>query len=187
MNKERRSLFQKLKGTIRPNLVIGFEFIMCLLFWLPRFPIFCSLKAGLLRLMGAKIGKGVVIYPGVWIMNGRNFKVGEDVDFSYGVLITTSGGVTIGDRVLIGYRTQILSTNHTIPPIGERIPISGDSDGPVFIGDDVWIGANCIILPGVTIGEGAVVAAGSVVVKDVPANSVSAGVPATTKRFRSNE
>ena len=111
---------------IRNNLVILFESLMHIIFSLPRFRIFILLKISILKLMGAKFGRGVVIYPGVWIMNGRNLIVGNDVDFAYGVLVTTSGGVTIGDRVLIGYRTQILSTNHSIPPIGEKFPISGD-------------------------------------------------------------
>jgi acetyltransferase-like isoleucine patch superfamily enzyme len=169
---------------MRSNLVILFELIMCLVFSLPRFPIFNFLKVSLLRVMGAKFGKGVVIYPGVWIMNGRNLIVGDEVDFALGVIVTTSGGVTIGNRVLIGYRTQILSANHTVPAVGQPISISGDIAGPVFIGDDVWIGANCTITPGVTIGEGAVIGAGSVVVKDIPANSVNVGVPTKTIRFR---
>ncbi len=169
---------------IRNNLVILFESLMHVIFSLPRFRIFILLKISILKLMGAKFGRGVVIYPGVWIMNGRNLIVGNDVDFAYGVLVTTSGGVTIGDRVLIGYRTQILSTNHSIPPIGEKFPISGDKPAKVKIANDVWIGANCIIAPGVTIGEGAVIAAGSVVVKDVPPNSINAGVPSRIIRFR---
>ena len=134
--------------------------------------------------MGAKFGKGVVIYPGVWINPGRNLIVGNDVDLAKDVLITTSGGVRIGDRTLIGYRTQIISINHSIPPVGEPFPISGDDPGEVVIGNDVWIGASCIITPGVTIGEGAVIAAGSVVTKNVDANSIVAGVPAKLIKMR---
>ena len=96
----------------------------------------------------------------------------------------TSGGVYIGKRTLIGYRTQILSANHTIPPLGEPFPISGDSYAPVCIEDDVWVGANCVITAGVTIGKGAVVAAGSVVTKDVLANSIVGGVPARIIKMR---
>jgi acetyltransferase-like isoleucine patch superfamily enzyme len=135
--------------------------------------------------MGARIGKGVVFYPGVWIVPGRNLVIEDDVDLAKDIIITTSGGVFIGARTLIGYRTQIFSSNHEIPPIGQRIPISGNVHAPVNIGKDVWIGANCIITPGVTIGEGAVVAAGSVVTKDVISNAVVGGVPAKLIRMRS--
>jgi acetyltransferase-like isoleucine patch superfamily enzyme len=134
--------------------------------------------------MGAKFGRDVVIYPGVWICPGRNLTVGNKVDLAKDVLITTSGGVSIGDRTLIGYRTQIISSNHSIPPIGQPFPISGDVHLPVVIGKDVWIGANCIITPGVTIGQGAVIAAGSVVTKDVAENSIVGGVPAKIIKMR---
>ncbi len=157
---------------------------MVVLFSLPRYRVFIFLKQSLLRIMGAKFGKGVVIYPGVWISPGRNLIVGDDVDLAKDVLITTSGGVTIGDRTLIGYRSLIISSNHSIPPIGEPFPISGDVHAPVSISKDVWIGANCVITPGVEIGEGAVIAAGSVVTKDVPANAIYGGVPAKLIRMR---
>jgi acetyltransferase-like isoleucine patch superfamily enzyme len=125
-----------------------------------------------------------VYYPGVWIVPGRGLALGDDVDLALDVLITTSGGVTIGDRSLIGYRTQILSGNHRIPVGKERIFGSGHVVEPVVIGADVWIGANCTILPGVSIGSGAVVAAGSVVTKDVGEYTVVAGVPAREIRCR---
>lgn len=127
---------------------------------------------------GAKVGRRVVFYPGLWIFTGRNLTLGDDVDLAKGVLLTTDGGVAIGDRVLIGYRTQILSGNHRVPPIPARIFDAGHLKGPVSIGNDVWIGANCVIVAGVTIGEGAVVAAGSVVTKNVDPYTFVGGVPA---------
>jgi len=136
--------------------------------------------------MGAKIGKNVVIYPGVWITPGRNLIVEDEVDLAKDVLITTMGGVFIGKRTLIGYRTQIISANHQIPPVGQRIPVSGDVLKPVRIENDVWVGANCIINAGVTIGEGAIVASGSVVTKNVKANSIVGGVPAKLIKMRSS-
>ncbi|MBS4016793.1 MAG: acyltransferase [Dechloromonas sp.] len=117
-------------------------------------------------------------------MPGRGLLVGDDVDFALGVIVTTSGGVEIGDRVLIGYRTQILSANHRVPDGMERIFDAGHVRKRVTIGSDVWIGANCIILPGVSIGRGAVVAAGSVVSKNVEPFTVVAGVPARVVRRR---
>lgn len=172
---------------IKPILVVSFELIMSVLFTLPRYKSINYLKKKFLELMGAKIGKGVVIYPGVWIAPGRNLTVGDDVDLAKDVLITTSGGVYIGNRTLIGYRTQIISADHEIPPIGEPFPVSGDKLAKVTIQQDVWIGANCIITPGVTIGEGAVVAAGAVVTKDVKANSIVGGVPAKFIKMRNKK
>jgi acetyltransferase-like isoleucine patch superfamily enzyme len=174
-------MFRKI---IKPFLVVSYEFLMQLLFSLPRYRSFIFFKILLLKIMGATIGKNVVIYPGVWITPGRNLIIEDDVDLAKDVLITTMGGVFIGKRTLIGYRTQILSSNHSIPPIGEPFPISGDKFGKVTIEEDVWIGANCIITSGVTIGKGAVVAAGSVVTKDVLANSIVGGVPAKLIKMR---
>jgi acetyltransferase-like isoleucine patch superfamily enzyme len=165
-------------------LVVSFETVMALVMCLPRYPIFLFIKKLFLSLMGAKIGKRVIIYPGVWIAPGRNLIVEDDVDLSKDVLITTSGGVFIGERALVGYRTQILSANHRIPKIGEKIPVSGDVYDQITIGKDVWIGANCVITPGVSIGEGAIVAAGSVVTKTVAPNSIVGGVPAHFIRMR---
>lgn len=165
-------------------IVVSYEMIMQILFVLPRYRFFIFFKKALLSLLGAKIGKRVIIYPGVWIAPGKNLVIKDDVDLAKDVLITTGGGVYIGARTLIGYRTQILSTNHVIPPKGEMIFTSGHTYGKITIDDDVWIGANCIITAGVTIGKGAVVAAGSVVTKDVLPNSIVAGVPAKLIKMR---
>ena len=165
-------------------LVVSYELCMKILFSLPRYPFLNSCKARFLRMMGAKIGKRPIFYPGVWIEPGRNLVVGDDVDFALDVLVVSSGGVTIGDRVLIGYRTQILSTNHVIPHRDCKTFYSGHVHKPVVIGDDVWIGGNVVILPGVTIGEGAVVGAGSIVTKDIPPFAIYAGVPARLIKYR---
>jgi acetyltransferase-like isoleucine patch superfamily enzyme len=169
---------------IKSFFVVTYEMIMQILFALPRYKLFISLKKGLLCLMGAKIGQNVVIYPGVWIIPGKNLIIEDNVDLAKDVLITTTGGVFIGQRTLIGYRTQLLSANHSIPPAGEPFPVSGDKYEKIIIKNDVWIGANCIIMPGVTVGEGAVVAAGSVVTKDVLPNSIVGGVPAKLIKMR---
>jgi acetyltransferase-like isoleucine patch superfamily enzyme len=172
---------------VKPFLVVSFEMLMSVLFAMPRYKTMNYLKKKFLEVMGARIGKGVVIYPGVWIAPGRNLVIEDDVDLAKDVLITTSGGVFIGSRTLIGYRTQIISANHEIPPIGDPFPISGDKLAKVTIANDVWIGANCVITPGVTIGEGSVVAAGSVVTKDVLPNAIVGGVPAKLIRMRDKE
>ncbi len=166
-------------------LVVSFETLMQLFLLLPRYR-FCNyIKSIFLRFVcKAEVGRRVILYPGLFIMPGRNLRLGDDVDLAYGVLITTGGGVVIGDRTLIGYRTQILSSNHKIPPFPKPIFSAGHEAKPVHIGEDVWIGANCIILPGVTIGAGAVIAAGSIVTKDVIAGSIVGGSPAKLIRMR---
>lgn len=171
---------------IKSIVVISYEFLMNVVFSLPRYRLFVFFKKVLLLVMGAEIGRGVVIYPGVWITPGRNLVIKNYVDLAKDVLITTSGGVEIGERTLIGYRTQILSSDHTIPPIGEPFPISGDNHKKIIIGKDVWIGANCLITAGVTIGNGAVIAGGSVVTKNVQENVIVGGVPAKIIKSRKN-
>lgn len=167
-------------------LVVMVEAISQILFSLPRFRFLNAVKSFYLRFfMRARIGRRVIYYPGVWIFTGRNLVVGDDVDFAKDVLVTTDGGVCIGNRVLIGYRTQILSSNHAVPAKPARIFNAGHVKAPVEIGDDVWIGANCTILPGVVVGEGSIVAAGSVVTRDVPPFTYVGGVPAKVIKERS--
>lgn len=166
-------------------LVSSIEYLSWLVFKMPRLRFFNNVKSFYLRaFFGAKIGKRPVFYPDIWIFTGRNLNVGNDVDFAKDVLITTDGGVFIGDRVLIGYGSKILSSNHIIPEGRGPVFYAGHEKKPVSIGDDVWIGANCTVLPGVTIGEGAVLAAGSVVTKDVPPFAIVGGVPSKVIRIR---
>lgn len=167
-----------MKELIRPIIVVSYEFIQQLLFALPRYRVMNFLKARFLKLNGAKIGRGCTFYPRVWIAPGRGLVLGDDVDLALDVLITTSGGVEIGDRTLIGYRAQIISANHVIPKGYDQIFKSGHDKAKVIIGQDVWIGGNSMILPGVTIGDGAVVAGGSVVNRDVPSYTIVGGIPA---------
>jgi maltose O-acetyltransferase len=165
-------------------VMVSYEAIMHVLFSLPRYRTLNALKAGFLRLNGARIGARPVFYPGVWLTPGRGLTVGDDVDFALDVLIESSGSVSIGDRVLIGYRTQIFSMNHIVPPADADIFSAGREARPTVIEDDVWLGANCIVLPGVRIGAGAVIGAGSVVTRDIPPRVIAAGNPARVIRPR---
>lgn len=167
-----------MKKLIKPIIVVSYEFIQQLVFALPRYRTMNFLKTIFLKLNGAKIGRGCTFYPRVWIAPGRGLVLGDNVDLALDVLITTGGGVEIGDRSLIGYRAQIISANHEIPKDYGRIFRSGHVKAMVTIGKDVWVGGNSMILPGVTIGDGAVVAGGSVVSKDVPPYTIVGGIPA---------
>ncbi len=158
--------------------VCTYELISSIVFALPRHRIFNFIKSNYMRIQGAKVGKNITFYPGIKINPCIKIELGDNVDLAWGVLITTGGGVVIGDRTLIGYRSQILSANHVIPENKGRIFGAGHIKKKVVIENDVWIGANCIIVAGVHIGEGAVIAAGSVVTKNVPPFTIVGGVPA---------
>ncbi|WP_288280689.1 acyltransferase [uncultured Prevotella sp.] len=95
-----------------------------------------------------------------------------------GIHNTIIGPVTIGSHVNLAQGITVTALNHNFSDTTKRIDEQGISTNPVTIEDDVWIGANAVILPGVTIGQHAVVAAGAVVTADVPANTVVGGVPA---------
>jgi maltose O-acetyltransferase len=163
---------------MKKYLVGMYELFYRIIFALPRIPPFDALKSLFLKGVGARIGVRNTYYPGVWINSGRNLDVGNDVDFATHCVVTTDGGVTIGDRVLIGYGACLISRNHTIPGGRKQIFGAGHDAAAVKICSDVWIGARAVILPGVCVGTGAVVAAGAVVTKSVPDFSIVAGVPA---------
>ena len=91
---------------------------------------------------------------------------------------TVIGPVTIGSHVNLAQGITVTALNHNFAEKDLRIDEQGVSTNPVTIGNDIWIGANAVILPGVTIGDHSVVAAGAVVTKDVPSHTLVAGVPA---------
>ena len=126
------------------------------------------------ELFGAA-GRNPTVLPTFCCDNGKNIRVGGNFLANYNVTILDIAPVTIGDYVMIGPNTLITTVNHPLSPAGRR---HLGQARPVAIGRDVWIGGNCTILPGVTIGNNAVIAAGAVVTRDVPDNCVVGGVPA---------
>lgn len=130
----------------------------------------------LIRSSLGKVGKVVNILPGFTCDNGRNIFLGEDFLANYNVTILDIMPVRIGDHVMIGPNTLISTVNHPMTPMGRRKHLGIGS--AVTIGNDVWIGGNATILPGVTIGNNVIVAAGAVVTKDIPDNTLVGGVPA---------
>lgn len=110
-----------------------------------------------------------------------NNAVGDVVigdDTRVGIHNTIIGPVTIGSHVNLAQGITVTALNHNFDDSDKRIDEQGVSTSQVVIGDDVWIGANAVVLPGVTIGTHSIVAAGAVVTKDVPPHSLVAGVPA---------
>jgi putative colanic acid biosynthesis acetyltransferase WcaF len=133
----------------------------------------------LLRLFGTRIGAGVVIKPGVrikfpWLLSlGDRSWIGEDAS------IDNLARVDIGRNVCISQAAYLCTGNHdwSDPAFGLLVK-------PIALGDGSWIGARCVVCPGVKIGEGGIAAAGSVVTRDIPAGEIHGGNPATLIRLR---
>lgn len=126
-------------------------------------------------------GKTVYIQPGFNCDYGKNIHVGEDFLTNYNVTILDIAPVRIGDYCMIGPNTLIATVGHPLLPGGRRKKMANSA--PITIGNDVWIGGNCTILPGVIIGNNVVVAAGAVVTSDVPDNCIVGGVPAKIIKY----
>ena len=137
----------------------------------------------LLKELVASVGEQVHVNPRFNCDNGKNIHIGNDVLTNYNLAILDIMPVHIGNHVMIGPNTTITTVGHPLSPKERREHIGIAK--PVTIGNDVWIGANVVILPGVNIGNNVVVAAGAVVTKDVPDNCLVGGVPA--KRIKDLE
>jgi acetyltransferase-like isoleucine patch superfamily enzyme len=133
-----------------------------------------------------KIGKRSVVESYCCINNA----VGDITIGDYtriGIHCTVIGPVSIGAHVNLAQGITVSALNHNFADTKKRIDEQGITTKPIIIGDDVWIGANAVILPGVTIGKHCVVAAGAVVTKDVPDNTLVGGVPAKViKRLKTD-
>ncbi len=131
------------------------------------------------RLLGS-VGRGVWIEPPLHVAYGTNTHLGDDVYVNFGLTLVDDVEVFVGDRVMFAPHVTITSTGHPVHPELRRD--GSQFSAPVRIGDDVWIGAGAVLLPGVTVGRGSVVGAGSVVTADVPPMTVVAGTPARVLR-----
>ena len=126
------------------------------------------------RLIGKKVDDTFRLFPPFYTDFGKNITIGKNVFINSGCHFQDQGGITIGDGTLIGHNVVLATINHDLDPKKER----KNHYAPIKIGKNVWIGSNATVLPGVTIGNWAVVAAGAVVTKDVPDMTVVGGVPA---------
>ncbi|WP_341395490.1 sugar O-acetyltransferase [Arthrobacter sp. G119Y2] len=132
----------------------------------------------LAQLTGRDIDETVTVFPPFSSDFGKNTTIGKRVFINAGCKFQDQGGVVIGDDCLIGHNTVLATLNHDLDP-ARRTDMH---PAPIVIGRNVWIGSNATVLPGVSIGENAVIAAASVVTRDVPANSVVVGSPARVVR-----
>ena len=122
------------------------------------------------------VGDNCVINPPFRCDFGSNISIGDNFTGNFNLTILDEANVVIGDNVFIGPNTSLCTVIHSLNPEERNNGIM--CARPICIGDNVWIAANVVILPGVSIGEGAVVGAGSVVTKDVPPMTIVAGNPA---------
>lgn len=133
-----------------------------------------------------RIGRRFRVCPQVRLFaGGGSLTIGNDFFANYGCFISAEGGIVqIGNSVLFGPNVIIVSRNHVFTDPSRLIRLQGYKSGNVIVGDDVWIGASATILPGVTIGNGAVIGAASVVTCDIPPGAVAVGSPAHVVRMR---
>jgi len=133
-------------------------------------------RRALLRELLAEAGDGAVIRPPFYCDYGYNIRIGRDVFLNFNCVVLDVVAVTVGARTLIGPAVQIYTADHPRDPTVRQTGV--EFGRPIQIGQDVWIGGGAIILPGVTIGDNAVIGAGSVVTRDVPEGSIARGNPA---------
>lgn len=157
------------------------HFINLVLRWLPPSRLF-ALRRNLLRCAGVGIAEDACFCGGGWIYGRGRLIIGTSTWLSPGTIVYThrEAAVVIGERCDIGPDVVFVTGSHRVGPSTRR---AGQGTAlPIRIGNGCWIGASSRILGGVTIGDGAIVAAGAVVTRDVPANTLVAGVPALFKR-----
>lgn len=175
---------QKLRNRAQMVKMFVLKRLTWMIWYLGTAPWQCRVKAFILRLHGAKIGKALFMERGIVVKGARKLVVGDHVAIGSFSLLTCSGGVTIDDYVNLSTGCRILSANHKVAPVGEQYRYSGHQRAPVHLKKGCWIATNAIVLPGVTVGEGAVVVAGSLVTKNVPDFAYVGGMPAKFIMFR---
>jgi acetyltransferase-like isoleucine patch superfamily enzyme len=125
-------------------------------------------------IIGTQIDDSTTIFAPFYTNFGKFISIGKNVFINHACSFLDMGGITLEDEVLIGPRVNLITENHPQDPGDRRALITK----PITIKRNAWIGAGATILPGVTIGENSIVAAGAVVSKDVPANTIVGGIPA---------
>lgn len=145
-------------------------------------------RRSLLRVLLGRLGEGIWIEPPFFCDYGANIHIGDRTFVNMNCTVLDGGQVRIGSDVLIGPGVHIYAVNHPVEP-EERFLRRDDgtvgyitTSAPVVIEDKVWIGGNTVILPGVAIGEGSAVGAGSVVTKSLPPRSLAFGNPCRVRR-----
>ena len=126
------------------------------------------------RLFGKTVDESFRVFPPFYTDFGKNITVGKNVFINACCHFQDHGGVSLGDGCQIGHNVVFATLNHGLAPEDRQTTYPA----PITLGENVWVGSNSTILQGVTIGDNAVIAAGAVVTKDVPENTIVGGVPA---------
>ncbi len=126
------------------------------------------------RITSFEVDATTMVFPPFQVNYGKNTKIGKNVFINFDCTFLDLGGITIDDNVMLAPKVCLLSEGHPIAP-NDRQTLTA---GCIHIKRNAWIGANATILQGVTIGENSVVAAGAVVSKDIPDNTIVGGIPA---------
>lgn len=141
-----------------------------------------EVRALLSELFGKPVPPSLRVFPPFYTDFGKNIEVGNNVFINACCHFQDHGGVTLGDGCQIGHNVVFATLNHGLAPEHRHTTYPA----PIVLGKNVWIGSNSTILQGVTVGDNAVVAAGAVVTKDVPANAIVGGVPAKVIKYIDN-
>lgn len=147
----------------------------------------CAVRYALIYSQCSRIGDNVYIGANVTLKNLQSMSISNNVSIHDGCYIDAQGGITIEDDVSIAHASSLVSFEHSWEDIEAPIKYNPVITSPIHIKSDVWIGCGVRILSGVTINSRSVIAAGAVVTKDVPSNSLVAGVPAKFIKSLSNE
>lgn len=147
------------------------------------------LKAGLLRWTGVKVGKNVEIFQGVKIQGVGEVEIGDGAFLGHEALLMVNEGskIEIGKESIVGSRSILVTGFHDITPNGDRILSRTGTTSTITIGRGCSVSTGVMVLPGVIVGEMSIVAAGSVVTKDVEPYTMVAGVPAVFKKKLKND
>lgn len=126
------------------------------------------------EIIGTEIDESTTVFSPFYTNFGKFISIGKNVFINHACSFLDMGGITIEDEVLIGPKVNLITENHPIDPNDRRALITK----PILVKRRAWIGAGATILPGVTVGENSIIAAGAVVPKDVPDNVIVGGIPA---------
>jgi acetyltransferase-like isoleucine patch superfamily enzyme len=138
-----------------------------------------QIRAVFSDLIGSELDDGFSLIPPFYTTGGENIRVGRNVFINQNCTMYDLGGIDIGDDVMIGPNVSLITSGHPLPPSRRRAFVTAK---PIVVERNVWIAAGATIIGGVTVGENAVVAAGAVVTRDVPPNSLAGGNPARVIR-----
>lgn len=135
-------------------------------------------------LMFDKCGKNVNIEHNAFVASGKGIEIGNNSGI--GLNCRIAGPLTMGDDIMMAPGVTIVTQNHEVSDLSVPMRLQTAPKKKVTIGNDVWIGTNAVIMPGITIGNGVIIGAGAVVTKDVPDYAIVGGIPAKIIKFRNN-